>query len=144
MGAFRISLESLYVKLTNRPLVFTSFGKPKPAVYDLAGKALHNIARMMYFQDRMIKETGTFSRLETLPEPGEEGCALKTLYMVGDNPETDIAGAIAAGRPWFSVLLRSGNFRGTGNHDKYPADKVVDDVYEAVDFILKRERVIQY
>ena len=92
----------------------------------------------------MIKETETFSRLETLPEPREEGCALKTLYMVGDNPETDIAGAIAAGRPWFSILLRSGNFRGTGNHDKYPADKVVDDVHEAVDFILKRERVIQY
>jgi ribonucleotide monophosphatase NagD (HAD superfamily) len=143
MGAFRIILESLYVKLMKRPLAFTSFGKPKPIAYNLAGKTLHNIARMMHFQDRMIpspKETSSVGRLE-LPEPREEDHALKTLYMIGDNPETDIAGAIGAGRPWFSILVRSGNFRGTGNHDKYSADKVVDDVYAAVDFIFKREGI---
>lgn len=70
----------------------------------------------------------------------QEG-ALKTLYMIGDNPETDIAGAIGAGRPWYSILVRSGSFRGGGNHDKYPADKVVDNVYEAVDFVLKKEGI---
>ncbi|KAG0598629.1 hypothetical protein M758_12G089100 [Ceratodon purpureus] len=143
MGAFRIALETLYVKLTKRPLAFTSFGKPKPIVYHLAGKSLHNIARMMHFQDKMLlpsTETSSPSTLE-LPEPREEDPPLKTLYMIGDNPETDIAGAIRVGRPWFSILVRSGYFRGTGNHDKYPADKVVDDVYEAVDFILKREGI---
>lgn len=136
MGAFRMVLENLYVKLTKRPLVYTSYGKPKPIVYHLAGKTLHSIAATMS------------SGLE-MAEPGNQGAwvardeesALKTLYMIGDNPETDIAGAIGAGRPWFSILVRSGNFRGSGNHDKYPADKVVNDVYEAVDFILKKEGV---
>lgn len=138
MGAFRIILETLYVKLMKRPLAHTSFGKPKPVVYHLAEKTLHNIARMMHFQEKMIlppKETSSVVRSE-LPE---KDCALKTLYMIGDNPETDIAGAIGVGRPWFSILVRSGNFRGTGNHDKYPADEVVADVYEAVDFIFRRE-----
>lgn len=140
MGAFRIILENLYVKLTKRPLVYTSFGKPRTFVYHLAGKTLHNIATTLSF--------GDVSRLE-IPEPGNQGAwvareehsELKTLYMIGDNPETDIAGAIGAGPPWFSILVRSGNFRGPGNHNKYPADKVVNDVYEAVDFILKKEGV---
>ena len=53
------------------------------------------------------------------------------------------ASLCASAAPDVSVDYR-GNFRGTGNHDKYPADKVVDDVYEAVDFILRRELGIQY
>lgn len=136
MGAFRIVLETLYVKLTKRPLVYTSYGKPKPVVYHNARKTLLNIATVMS------------AGLE-MAESGEQGAwigreddsAFKTIYMIGDNPETDIAGAIGAGRPWFSILVRSGNFRGTGNHDKFPADKVVNNVYEAVDFILKKEGI---
>lgn len=124
MGAFRIILESLYTKLTKRPLAYTSYGKPKPVVYHQASQTLHKIAKMVDSK-----------------ECSSQDAALKTLYMIGDNPETDIAGAIGAGRPWFSVLVRSGNFRGAGNHDKFPADKVVDDVYQAVDFILRREGV---
>ena len=131
MGAFRIILQSLYSRLMNRPLACTSFGKPKPVVYHLAAKSLQNVARTML---------GT-----EMPEPGDRAreakCAFETLYIIGDNPETDIAGAIGAGRPWFSILVRSGNFRGPGNHDKFPADKVVEDVYAAVDFILKKEGI---
>jgi len=134
MGAFRIALESLYVKLTKRPLVHTCYGKPKPVVFHLAGKTLQNIATMMSSGDVSPGNQGT--RVAR-----EEDSALQTLYIIGDNPETDIAGAIGAGRPWFSILVRSGNFRGTGNHEKFPADKVVNDVYEAVDFILKKEGV---
>ncbi|XP_024399135.1 mitochondrial hydrolase YKR070W [Physcomitrium patens] len=146
MGAFRIALESLYVKLIKRPLLYTSYGKPKPIVYHLAAKSLHRIAGMMYSKPGMnshSEEDPNVGPLE-LPLPvdraRQEG-ALKTLYMIGDNPETDIAGAIGAGRPWYSILVRSGNFRGGGNHDKYPADKVVDNVYEAVDFVLKKEGI---
>lgn len=134
MGAFRTCLETLYTKLMKRPLAYTSFGKPKPVAYHLASKTLHNIATMMSSGSVMSGSQETWV-------PREEDSALKTLYMIGDNPETDIAGAIRAGRPWFSILVRSGTFRGTQNHDKYPADVVVNDVYEAVDFILKREGV---
>lgn len=65
----------------------------------------------------------------------------KTLYMIGDNPVVDIKGAREAGRPWFSVLTRTGVFRGEGNHIEFPADLVVNTVEEAVDYILESEHI---
>jgi HAD superfamily hydrolase (TIGR01456 family) len=53
---------------------------------------------------------------------------LDRIYMIGDNPHSDIAGANSRGRPWHSVLLRSGVYQG-GSHE---ADVVHDDVHEAV------------
>ena len=48
--------------------------------------------------------------------------------MVGDNAETDIKGANDAGDSWFSVLTRSGLFKGSGNHPEHPGREVIDDV----------------
>ncbi|CAN1220843.1 hypothetical protein LINGRAPRIM_LOCUS76 [Linum grandiflorum] len=73
--------------------------------------------------------------------------------MIGDNPAVDIKGAqqvllhktmicsltFLAGHPWFSILTRTGVFKGTGNHDKFPVDLVVDTVEEAVDYIIRKE-----
>ncbi|CAN0891980.1 Uncharacterized CDP-alcohol phosphatidyltransferase class-I family protein C22A12.08c, partial [Linum grandiflorum] len=59
--------------------------------------------------------------------------------MIGDNPAVDIKGAQQAGHPWFSILTRTGVFKGTGNHDKFPVDLVVDTVEEAVDYIIRKE-----
>jgi ribonucleotide monophosphatase NagD (HAD superfamily) len=56
--------------------------------------------------------------------------------MVGDNPKSDVAGANSMGRPWQSVLVRTGVFQGE-NDREHPADVVVDDVAEAVSFALK-------
>ncbi|EFJ29788.1 hypothetical protein SELMODRAFT_90836, partial [Selaginella moellendorffii] len=113
MGAFRIALESVYTRLTGMPMVYTSFGKPKPATYKLVRKELEKLAGSV--------------------DP------LQTIYMVGDNPATDIRGAKEAGKPWFSILVRTGCFRGINNDEEFPADGVVDNIVEAVDFILKRE-----
>ncbi|EFJ08934.1 hypothetical protein SELMODRAFT_184925 [Selaginella moellendorffii] len=113
MGAFRIALESVYTRLTGMPMVYTSFGKPKPATYKLVRKELEKLAGSV--------------------DP------LQTIYMVGDNPATDIRGAKEAGKPWFSILVRTGCFRGINNDEEFPADEVVDNIVEAVDFILKRE-----
>ena len=54
--------------------------------------------------------------------------------MIGDNPETDISGANQAGRPWSSVLTRSGLFKGT-NDQTHPGDHVIDDVGELLEII---------
>ncbi|KAL0533800.1 hypothetical protein IC582_028071 [Cucumis melo] len=61
--------------------------------------------------------------------------------MIGDNPSVDINGAIQAGSPWFSIMTRTGVFKGKENHDKYPADLVVDSVEEAVNYIFKKEGI---
>ena len=57
--------------------------------------------------------------------------------MVGDNPQTDIAGANGAGERWSSVLVRTGVFGANArtpptNDPHHPADLVVGDVLDAV------------
>ncbi len=61
------------------------------------------------------------------------------IFMVGDNPASDIRGANAAKAPWHSILVRTGVFQGEGeksNDRKDPAQFVVPSVVEAVDLIL--------
>lgn len=60
--------------------------------------------------------------------------------MVGDNPEVDVRGANNAGKPWRSVLVRTGVFSGSGNYETCPADIVVDHVADAVEAAQHRER----
>ncbi len=45
------------------------------------------------------------------------------------------------GGRWKSILVRTGVFRGEGNHDKHPAWHVCDDVTAAVREILRVEGV---
>ncbi|KAG7627460.1 putative HAD-superfamily hydrolase, subfamily IIA, HAD superfamily [Arabidopsis thaliana] len=124
MGAFRIALESIFNRIHEKPLEYTSFGKPNPFVFKNAEDVLKEIA--------------------TSPYSSNQGSHhFKTLYMIGDNPKIDIRGARQAGTPWFSILTRTGVFKGKDNHAEFPADLVVDTVEEAVDFILTRESAKQ-
>ena len=60
----------------------------------------------------------------------ESGRTVDKIYMIGDNPHTDIKGANeakAGGAPWESVLVKTGIFQdaaGTGNHPQHPASLV--------------------
>ncbi|KAJ7550092.1 hypothetical protein O6H91_07G082500 [Diphasiastrum complanatum] len=129
MGAFRLALESIFTRLTGNPLIYTSFGKPQASVYKDAERTLQHLASEIIFKD--IK----------FPSPDNLKEGLNTTYMIGDNPYTDICGARAAGAPWYSILVRTGCFKGKENDKCFPADKVVDNVQEAVEFILQREGV---
>lgn len=60
--------------------------------------------------------------------------------MAGLCADVDIKGANDAKGPWVSVLLRTGVFTGTGNHDRFPADVVVDHVGDAVSAAHHRQR----
>uniref|UniRef100_A0A1J3DLE3 CDP-alcohol phosphatidyltransferase class-I family protein C22A12.08c n=2 Tax=Noccaea caerulescens TaxID=107243 RepID=A0A1J3DLE3_NOCCA len=122
MGAFRIALESIFNRIHDNPLEYTSFGKPNPFVFKNAEDVLKEITHSH-------SNSGSHD--------------FRTLYMVGDNPKIDIRGARQAGNPWFSILTRTGVFKGKDNHAEFPADLVVDTVEEAVDFILTRESTNQ-
>ncbi|KAI9156350.1 hypothetical protein LWI28_004680 [Acer negundo] len=122
MGAFRIALESIFNRIHHSPLEYVTFGKPNPFVFKNAETILSQ------FMPSCLTTKG-----DTGSYPFE------TLYMIGDNPTVDIKGARQAGNPWFSILTRTGVFKGTDNHPEFPADLVVDTVEEAVDYILKRE-----
>jgi hypothetical protein len=51
--------------------------------------------------------------------------------------DVDIRGANEFG--WYSILVRTGNFKGEGNSPLYPAKRVFDDVERAVDWIVGHE-----
>ena len=109
-GAFLACLQTLFRATTGKPLHFIPFGKP--------------LLSSMQFAEE------TFQTLfHKIPS---------TLYMIGDNPESDIKGANEAGAHWRSCLVRTGCFQGTHNDPKNPADFVFNDVAQAVSFILSQ------
>ncbi|KAK8579662.1 hypothetical protein V6N12_069975 [Hibiscus sabdariffa] len=125
MGAFRIALESVFNRTSPKSLEYVTYGKPNPFVFKNAEIILSQL------------RSSCQNHSENNEVPGSQ--PFKTLYMIGDNPSVDVKGAQQAGHPWFSILTRTGVFRGKDNHTEFPADLVVDSVEEAVDYILKRE-----
>ncbi|XP_040987928.1 uncharacterized protein YKR070W-like isoform X1 [Juglans microcarpa x Juglans regia] len=125
MGAFRIALESVFNRIHCNALDCVIFGKPNPFVFKNADAILRQLRSSC--DDNYINNGNNGSH------------PFKTLYMIGDNPLVDIKGAQQAGHPWFSILTRTGVFRGKDNHAEFPADLVVDTVEEAVDNILKKK-----
>lgn len=125
MGAFRIALEGIFNCIHPNKLEYTSYGKPQPLAFKNAESVLKQVALSAYASSQRYDRDYSF----------------KALYMIGDNPFVDIKGARQAGHPWFSILTRTGVFKGKQNHAEHPADMVVDTVEEAIDFILRKESV---
>lgn len=61
--------------------------------------------------------------------------------MIGDNPESDIAGGNKKG--WTTILVKTGCFDGTKNKNdkKNPANYVVKDFKAALELIYKLEKL---
>ncbi|XP_043700773.1 uncharacterized protein YKR070W isoform X2 [Telopea speciosissima] len=125
MGAFRIALEGIFNRIHPSTLEYTSFGKPNPLVFKNAEETLKLL--LSSYCNHIVSNGNTGSH------------PFKTLYMIGDNPSVDVKGARQAGHPWFSILTRTGVFKGKENHPEFPADLVVDTVQEAVEYILEKE-----
>jgi HAD superfamily hydrolase (TIGR01456 family) len=111
-GSFRVALEALYSATTGGATLAghrlqTCFGKPHGSSYAFAEAALDRLA-------------------------ARDGRAVHRIYGIGDNPETDIAGANAAGPRWRSVLTRGGIFQGGENDPTHPGDIVTDGVASAL------------
>ncbi|OWY97724.1 HAD hydrolase protein [Phytophthora megakarya] len=91
-GAFHAVLEDLFTRTTGHKLEKTLFGKPQRTSFEFA---------------------------ETLIDAQHED--VERIYMVGDNPKTDIRGANEAGGRWKSVLTLTGMHNGPENHEEHPA-----------------------
>jgi ribonucleotide monophosphatase NagD (HAD superfamily) len=62
----------------------------------------------------------------------------KNIYMIGDNPQSDIIGGNMYG--WNTCLVRTGVFQGEGNDKENPASfGVFDNVLKAVQAALRKE-----
>lgn len=129
-GGFRESLEGLWRAVTAHAhsqapapeLYKTVIGKPYSETYTFAENLLLRHRNSLLGQNRPT--------------------TLKKVYMVGDNPESDIRGANSYESPhgveWVSLLTRTGVFRDRPGHKPtWEPRAIVDDVRAAVQYALK-------
>ncbi|KAK3390031.1 HAD-like domain-containing protein [Podospora didyma] len=108
-GAFRIGLEAMYKALTGVDLERVVYGKPETATYKYADEVIASWMDTIHGEER-------------IPE---------NVYMIGDNPASDIVGGNMYG--WNTCLVRTGVFQGGENDEENPANfGVFKNVLEAV------------
>lgn len=117
-GAFRIAIEAIYKSLTGNDLERVVYGKPELATYKYADEVLKAWMEEIHNENK-------------LPQ---------NVYMIGDNPASDIIGGNMYG--WNTCLVRTGVFQGKpGENDpNSPANfGVFDNVLEAVKAVVRKE-----
>ncbi|KAK9472058.1 HAD-like domain-containing protein [Dipodascopsis tothii] len=117
-GAFRACIESAYKEYTGADLRSVIIGKPFTETYDFADKVLREFR-------------------QTHGHTGE----LERVYMVGDNPASDIMGANSYG--WKSMLVKTGVYREAEHRELVATpDFYCEDVFNAVRQALKFEETV--
>ncbi|MCJ1309551.1 hypothetical protein MMC25_003211 [Agyrium rufum] len=129
-GGFREALEGVWAAVTGGKekgveLKKIMYGKPYTVTYGFAEGILQS------FREEMLEEKNV----------GKGGSnTLKNVYMVGDNPESDIRGAneyrSSQGTKWHSVLVKSGVYN--GGEPAWKPTATVGDVWDAVQLGLIR------
>ncbi|KAI8626964.1 HAD-superfamily subfamily IIA hydrolase [Xylariaceae sp. FL1651] len=136
-GAFQAALAGIWRQVTDgrAELRSTTIGKPYARTYAYAERVLSR------WRAGMLKEGGGGAAAAAV-EP--QSPPLTRVYMVGDNPESDIRGANEYASPqgteWASVLVRTGVWsKERDGEPKYRPNVIVDDVKSAVEWALERE-----
>jgi len=115
-GAFRIGLEAMYKSLTGVDLERVVYGKPELATYKYADEVMASWMETLHGEERV-------------PE---------NIYMIGDNPASDIVGGNMYG--WNTCLVRTGVFQGGENDEENPANfGVFANVLEAVQTACRKQ-----
>lgn len=133
-GAFRMITEKLFAETNglnnDQTLQLTIFGKPFKVQHDYAHWVLIEWNKMLHNH----KEHGFMPKLHEEPV----GLPFTKIYMVGDNPESDIRGANMNG--WESILLRTGVYKDEDwdNTVHRPSAGIYDNVLEAVKSVLNK------
>lgn len=131
-GAFQAALAGVWLRMTQgRDLRRVQFGKPSHETY-------------LFAQDMLIRHHAATTRRRGSSVPPRLPL-LRKVYMVGDNPESDIQGANqfqSNAYPrieWHSILVQTGVWR-SGRGIPVPMPRtLVHDVCEAVRWALTRE-----
>lgn len=128
-GAFREALKGVWEHATRKlaALEYHVVGKPTQTTYQYAEKVLRG------YEDPSLD-------ISTHGLPRE----VRTVYMIGDNPESDIAGASSFDSPhgihWKSVLVETGVYE-AGTIPTYEPTNIAQNVEEAVKWALQEEGV---
>lgn len=136
-GGFRAAFQGVMVSLKNAQKSHRAMEGLPLLQYKVMGKP---------YQDTYAYAEGVLcewrkKQLE-LASPGTTQGDIKTVYMVGDNPASDIRGANGfksdRGIRWISVLVTTGVYKG-GLHTG-DAKQIVGDVLAAVEWAMEREK----
>ncbi|KAM5348853.1 hypothetical protein ACJ41O_008676 [Fusarium nematophilum] len=133
-GAFMEALKGVWSTTTDGvQLQYDALGKPSTHTYRYAHDRL-----LQYYHDMACSRGGK-------PHDITECHPLRRVYMIGDNPESDIRGAndfsADDGTEWVPILVRTGVWRQTLT-EREPRHKpavIVDDVVDAVVWALNNE-----
>lgn len=109
-GAFQEAVKAVFEATSGRPLEAITFGKPQRLTYEYA--------------DALLRERMALENANTQIH-GDV-----SVWMVGDNPASDIAGANGFG--WKSALVRTGVYRDQDGPPKHKPTILVDNVEDAV------------
>lgn len=111
MGALKIAALTIYEKINGKPLDQLTLGKPEKVCYDYAHHILIDWRNVLLGN----KAPGNLC----LPELNDAplNTPFKKVYMVGDNPESDITGG--NNYNWGTILVRTGVYQ-EGDFEKNP------------------------
>jgi HAD superfamily hydrolase (TIGR01456 family) len=122
MGALRANVEATFKTMTGKELKTIAFGKPQLGTFQYATRLLC----------QWRKET---HGIDFPP---------KTVYFVGDTPESDVRGAnefnesSVSENEWYSILVKTGVFQ-EHTKPKFTPKKTCNSVLDAVKFAMQRE-----
>ncbi|KJZ72513.1 hypothetical protein HIM_08037 [Hirsutella minnesotensis 3608] len=133
-GAFVESLKGVWSAVTGgAKLQFNALGKPSLYTYH-------------YAHERLLRQSASTPESNGQDAPATER-PLRRVYMIGDNPESDIRGANEFnpndGTDWQSILVRTGVWRQTAaeKEPRHRPNVIVDDVVDAIIWALRNEGV---
>lgn len=141
-GAFRIIVERLYQELNgSNGLENVILGKPQKVTYDFTHNALIDWRQKILNDKNLIYNKDT-DLVQVVPELGTapRTSPFKKVFMIGDNPASDILGAFNYG--WDSCLVRTGVYQDSDPLRVKPT-YIVDNVYEAVTAALRQCHIIK-
>lgn len=129
-GAFVDALKGIWAAATDgADLQFNALGKPSKYTYDYA----HD--RLLHYEADVVAGEKATKR------------PLRRVYMIGDNPESDIKGANdfspLDGTEWVSILVRTGVWQPTASETtpRHQPRVIVDDVVDAIVWAMRNEGV---
>ncbi|CAI4555107.1 BGP_1a_G0033810.mRNA.1.CDS.1 [Saccharomyces cerevisiae] len=130
-GAFRLLVRRLYLELNGEPLQDYTLGKPTKLTYDFA----HHV--LIDWEKRLSGKIGQ-SVKQKLPLLGTKPSTspFHAVFMVGDNPASDIIGAQNYG--WNSCLVKTGVYNEGDDLKECKPTLIVNDVFDAVTKTLEK------
>lgn len=126
-GAFVHAFRGVWRESTGRELLYKYMGKPSRITYEYAHNCL--------------------LRDDTTRTGAGEHRPLRRVYMIGDNPESDVRGALEFepedGTEYVPILVRTGVWQETEaeSQPRWRPAVIVDDVLDAVVWAMRQEGI---